>query len=122
MGNFKINIKRDLDRSHHSNECPGSSSSSSSSSISASQRIYLSTTQRTEFTLMVTNLGLIQDAAKDALESAKRINKEVKEIFCLIHELLKYLYICPATLKDYIDGEEIQIIKNSSTHQTISIS
>jgi hypothetical protein len=121
IGNFKINIKRDLDRSHHSNECPGSSSSSSSSSISASQRIYLNTAQQTELTLMIKNLGLIQDAAKGARNAADRINKEVNEIFCAVHKLLNYVYLCPAALKDYIDGEEIRIIKNSSTHPTKSI-
>jgi hypothetical protein len=118
MENIKIYLKRDLARSYHqSNECPDSSSSS----ISASQKIYLSVAQQNSLTAMISLLGQVQDAAKDARRVADRIDNEVKEIFCLIHQLLNYVYLCPALLKDYIDEEEIKIINNNSTYQTKSI-
>jgi len=119
MENVKIHVKRYLDRSHGSNECKDSSSSSSS--ISASQRIYLNMAQQMQLTIMISLLGQVQDAAKDAKRAADRINKEVKEIFCLIHELLKYVFLCPMVLKDYINVEETQIIKNNSIYHTKGI-
>jgi hypothetical protein len=118
MENIKIDLKRDLERSHHqSNECPDSSSSS----VSANQRIYLSVAQLGYLTTMISLLGQVQDAAKDARRVAERIDKDVKEIFCFIQELSNYVYRCPTLLKDYIDEEEIKIINNNSTYQAKSI-
>jgi hypothetical protein len=114
--NVKIYFKRYLERSG-SNECEDSSSSS----ISASQRIYLNVAQQWQLTLMISLLGQVQDTAKDARRTANRIDKEVKQIFCLIHELLKYVFLCPTVLKDSIDEEEIQITKNNSTYPTKGI-
>jgi hypothetical protein len=75
MENIKIHLKRGLERSHHSNECPDSSSCWRL--ISASQRIYLNKEQQSSLTMMISLLGQVQDAAKDTRKSADRINKEV---------------------------------------------
>jgi hypothetical protein len=119
MENIKMYLKHDLDHRHHSNECPDSSSSSSS--ISTSQKIYLSMADQTNLTAAITYLGEVEGYAEDSLKAAKELIKEVKKAFCLIYEHLNYLYFCPTLLKDHINGEEIQIIKNNSTNQTISI-
>ncbi len=72
-------------------------------------------------TLMISLLGQVQDAAIDARKTADRIDEEVKILFCSIHELLKYVYLCPMVLKDYINVEETQIIKNNSIYHTKGI-
>jgi hypothetical protein len=117
MESVKIDFKRYLDRSHSSNECRDSSSSS----ISPSQRIYLSVAQQQALTAMISLLGQVQGAAKDAKITSDRIDKGAKEILCLIKQLLKYVFLCPTILKDYIDEEEIQIIKNNITYPTKGI-
>jgi hypothetical protein len=117
MENIKMYLKQDLDHRHHSNECPDSSSSS----ISTSQKIYLSTADQSNLTAAISNLGFIQGLVKNTLKAAKEMDKEIKKAFCLINEYLNYIVLCPTLLKDHIDREEIQIIKNNSTNPTISI-
>ena len=74
-----------------------------------------------DLTKMISLLGQAQDAAKDARRVAERIDKEVKEIYCFMQELSKYVFLCPTSLKDYIGEEEIKNINNNSTYQTKSI-
>jgi hypothetical protein len=114
MENIKMYLKPDLENRHHSNECPDSSSSSSS--ISTSQKIYLSTADQSNLTAVIGYLGEVQGLVEDSLEAAKELDKEVKKAFCLIYEHLNLFYLCPTLLKDYIDGEEIQTIKNNSKY------
>jgi hypothetical protein len=120
MENIKMYLKQDLDHRHHSNECPDSISSSSS--ISTSQKIYLSMADQSNLTAVIANLGDLQGFVDDSLKTAKELDKEINKALCLFNEYLNYIVLCPTLLKDHIDGEEVQIIKNNSTFLNLFIS